>query len=132
MKYAHIFAAVMLASGLANAAPHDYQRQVGSSELDPSIWEGPGQPPAARPAMPFKSSIEFVYEWVDADGRKPLPFVGNIVPSGPMRISLYEAFRDSPEGTAYADYFERYPADVDWDLVQQQWQADRQKALSAL
>jgi hypothetical protein len=43
-------------------------------------------------------------------------FEGDIVRSGPTRISLYEVFRDSPEGTAYRSYHERYAADHDWTL----------------
>jgi hypothetical protein len=53
----------------------------------------------------------------NVDGIAPNRFAGTVVPSGLTRISLYEIQRGSPEGIAYRDYHERYPADTDWDRL---------------
>ncbi|MGB5201448.1 MAG: hypothetical protein WBN68_18975 [Sedimenticolaceae bacterium] len=124
MKNIAIATAIALSSGVAFAAPHNYQLQVGSSELDPSIWEGPELVVKDFEPSKFKDSLAAVYELSDLDEGQPFPFVGTIVPSGPTRISLYEAYRDTPEGTAYRDYYERFPADTNWSAVAESSNAD--------
>ena len=124
MKNIAIATAIVLSSSVAFAAPHDYQLQVGSSELDPSISEGPEIVVKNFEPSQFKDSLAAVYELADLDGRQPFPFVGTIVPSGPTRISLYEAYRDTSEGTAYRDYYDRFPTDTDRSAVAENWKAD--------
>lgn len=117
MKNITIATALALSSSLALAAPHDYQVQVGSSELDPSIWEGPELPVRA-----FKPDLRpTYYEQLSAALDPPFTRVGSIEPTGPTRISLYEMQRGSPEATAYGDYYEQFPADTDWGKVAQEF-----------
>ena len=124
MKQITITALIALSSSLAVAAPHEFQVQIGSSELDPSIWEGPEPVTTSFKPSHFTPSLIALYESVDIDGSKPFPFKGAVEKSGPTRISLYEVYRDTPEGTAYQDYYERFPADTDWAAVARNWEAD--------
>lgn len=109
MKYTVIASAIALSCSFAFAEPHGYQLQVGSSELDPSIWEGPEPTRQTVTSRSLKDSRTDWYQTANIDGNQPFHFVGSIVPSGATRISLYEAYRGSPEGTAYRDYYERFP-----------------------
>ena len=113
MKHFDLVSAITLFCGAVLAAPHDYQLQIGSAELDPSIWEGPATTWQAVEPSRSADSRSVLYESANVDGDQPFVFVGRIIPSGPTRISLYEVYRGSPEGTAYRDYFERFPADTD-------------------
>jgi hypothetical protein len=108
---------ISLAAGFAAAAPHGFQSQIGASELDPSIWEGPTL--AARPfaSSSFTPSVTSLYRNANVDGIAPSAYQGSIVPSGPTRISLYEVYRGTAEGTGHADYYERFPADLDWAAI---------------
>ncbi len=117
MKYTLFASAIALSCSFAIAEPHGYQLQVGSSELDPSIWEGPELAFEPVKARSRKDSRSDWFETANVDGDRSFHFVGTIVPSGPTRISLYEAYRGSPEGTAYRDYYERFPADTDWSAI---------------
>lgn len=119
-----IATAIALSSSVALAEPHDYQLQVGSSELDPSIWDGPGHVSQPQRGRDFKPSLTAFYETVDVEGSAEFAYVGNVQKSGPSRISLYEAQRGSPEATAYHDYYERFPADTDWAAVAKNWKDD--------
>lgn len=109
MKYTVIASAIALSCSFAFAEPHGYQLQVGSSELDPGIWEGSQPAWQTVTSRSLKDSRTDWYETANIDGSQPFHFVGSIVPSGASRISLYEVYRGSPEGTAYRDYFERFP-----------------------
>ena len=124
MKKIAIATAIVMSGSIAFAAPHDYQLQVGSSELDPSIWDGPGLAPQPQIGSDFKPSLTVLYETVDIEGSANFAYVGTPEKSGPSRISLYEAYRDSPEGTAYQDYYDRFPEDTDWSAVAENWKAD--------
>ena len=117
MKNIAIATAIVLSSSIAVAEPHGYQLQVGSSELDPSIWDGPGQVSQPKSGSDFKPSLTAFYETVDVEGSADFAFTGTVEESGPSRISLYEVQRGSPEGTAYRDYYEQFPADTDWSAV---------------
>lgn len=117
MKHFALLNAITLSCGVALAAPHDYQLQIGSSELDPSIWEGAEPTWQAVERSRRMDSRSALYRSANVDGDQPFHFVGRIVPSGPTRVPLYEVYRDSPEGTAYRDYFERFPADTDWKAI---------------
>jgi hypothetical protein len=120
MKRYIIATIIAAASQIAVAEPFEFQK-IGGSELDPSIWQGPGQVVKRGGPSNFKGALESVYELTDLDGRQPNAFVGTIQPSGPTRISLYEVYRDTPEGTAYRDYYEQFPADTDWAAVAQEY-----------
>ena len=61
----------------------------------------------------------------NVDGIAANDFRGEIIESGPSRISLYEIVRDSPEGIAYRDYHERYPVDTDWAQVARDFRANQ-------
>lgn len=124
MKNIAIVTAIALSSSIAIAEPHAYQQQVGSSELDPSISEGPGSITKREGSSDFTPSLIVFYENVDVDGSAEFAFVGNIEESGPSRISLYEMQRGSPEGTANRDYYERFPAGTDWSAVAENRKVD--------
>lgn len=118
----HILAAlVAVSSQAALGEPFDFQKNIGSSELDPSIWDGPGTVVKRSGSVGFADSRAAIYAAANVDGDQPFHFEGTIEPSGPTRISLYEVYRDSPEGTAYRDYHERYPHDTDWSAVAQEF-----------
>lgn len=121
MKRYIIATIVAMSSQFALAEPFEFQKVVGSSELDPSIWEGPGHVVKRGGPSNFEDSLAAVYAATNLDGRQPFAFVGKIERSGPTRISLYEAYRGSPEGTAYRDYHERFPADADWGAIAQDY-----------
>ena len=92
MKQFTIAALIVLSAGAASAAPFGYQQQLGSSELDPSIWEGP-----AATAQPFTASnpapSQFtLYEGMDIDGSADFAYVGQIVPSVGSGTSGYDHF----------------------------------------
>ena len=61
----------------------------------------------------------------NVDGIALNDFQGDIVTTGPSRISLYEVMRGSPEGLSYADYHARFPVDTDWDQVARDYQAGK-------
>jgi len=98
-----------LAAGGAYAAPHGFQQQIGASELDPSIWEGGKITVNAPTARDFTPSVYSLYLSANVDGIAPLDFQGEIEASGPTRISLYEVYRGTAEGTGYASYYEQFP-----------------------
>ena len=90
MKNVTIAALIVLSAGAASAAPFSYQQQVGSSELDPGIWDGP-----ALTAQPFVASnlnpSEFaLYESVDIEGSAQFAYAGQITPSVGSDTSNYE------------------------------------------
>ena len=124
MKNIAIATAIILSSSVALAEPHGYQLQVGSSELDPSIWDGPGHAPEPQSGPDFKPSLVSVYEEFNLDGSAPFSRESEVKKSGPSRISLYEAQRGSPEAMAYQDYYDRFPADTDWAAVADNWKSD--------
>jgi hypothetical protein len=98
-----------LAAGGAYAAPHGFQQQIGASELDPSIWEGGKITVNAPTERDFTPSVYSLYLSANVDGIAPLDFNGNIEPGGPTRISLYEVYRGTSEGTGYASYYDQFP-----------------------
>jgi len=125
MKNEIVAGVLLVASGVVVAAPFEYQKQIGSSELDPSIWEGGAMTFAAVSPSSTKSSLEVLYVTNNIDGAGEFPFNGEVVPSGPSRISLYEVQRGSPEATGYRDYYERFPVGTDWARIAREWRKDR-------
>ena len=111
---------VLMSSQISLAEPFAFQKAVGSSELDPSIWDGPGEVVKHGAPSSFEDSRTALYRMADVDGVEPFAFEGEIEPSGPVRISLYEVYRDTPEGTGYSDYYDRYPVDTDWKALAQE------------
>ena len=90
MKHLTIAALIALSTSAAFAAPFSYQQQVGSSELDPSIQDGP-----ALTAQPFTVSnvtpSEYrLFEGVDIDGSALFAYAGQVVPSASSGPSSYE------------------------------------------
>ena len=119
-----ISAFLSLSTGLAVAAPHDFQLQIGASELDPSIWEGPELQVQNFQPSHFVPSLFALYQTAKIDGAGLNDFEGSITPSGPTRISLYEVYRGSPEGTAYRDYHEQFPIDTNWKAIAQDYRVE--------
>lgn len=125
MKKTLIAGVLAMASSVVGAAPFAFQTQIGSSELDPSIWDGPAMTfPTGTPSG-TRSSLEVLYASHDIDGAGEFPFAGSIEASGPTRISLFEVQRGSPEATAYRDYYERYPVGTDWARIARESHKER-------
>jgi hypothetical protein len=122
MKKALIAGLFAMAAGASGAAPHGFQLQIGSSELDPSIWEGPDFSFAPVIASDFTPSVDVLFSKYQVDGAGDLDFTGSIEPSGPSRISLYEVYRGTSEGIAHQSYYDRFPADTDWAAVAKDFQ----------
>ena len=90
MKHIAIAGLIVLSTGAASGAPFGFQQQVGSSELDLSIWEG-----AAVATAPFTAGnlapSEFVlFPGVDIEGSADVAYVGQMMPSVDSGISSYE------------------------------------------
>lgn len=98
-----------LVTGGAYASPHGFQQQIGASELDPSIWEGGRLTVNAPSDHDFTPSVHSLYVSANVDGIAPLDFQGRVEPSGATRISLYEVYRGTSEGTGHASYYDRFP-----------------------
>ena len=121
MKRSIIAAMLITVAGSAAANnPFDFQKQFGSEEYVH------GADAAHITFAPVERSnlVPSGFAWTldaNVDGIALNDFRGTIVKSGPSRISLYEVYRDSPEGIGYSDYHERYPADTDWDRVAREY-----------
>jgi hypothetical protein len=116
MKHLTLAGLLAVSVGTAGAEPFDFQRQIGSTEYNPT--EDTEQLTFAP--VTESDHVSSLTAWMldaDVDGIAPNEFTGSIVKSGPSRISLYEIQRGSPEGIANRDYHERYAADTDWDAV---------------
>ena len=117
MKRTIIAALLTVAAGSAAANnPFEFQKQIGAEEYVH------GADAAHITFAPVERSafVPSGFAWTldaNVDGIAMNDFEGVIVKSGPSRISLYEVHRDSPEGIAYRDYHERYPAGTDWDRI---------------
>lgn len=123
MKRYIIASVVLMSSQISLAEPFDFQKAVGSSELDPSIWEGPGEVVKRGAPSDFKDALTAVYELANLDGRNPFAHEGTIEPSGPTRVSLYEAYRETHLGEPYGDYYAEFPSATDWSRVAQKHDA---------
>ena len=131
MKYVVIAGLLAASVAAASAAPFDYQRQIGSSEyVFDADTAGMHFEPGAR--SDFVPSLTRWMLAADVDGIAPNDFRGSITPSGPTPISLYEFQRGSPEATAYRAYYQRFPADTDWQRVAREFrEQQRDKGLAA-
>jgi len=100
MKQFTIAAVIVLSAGAASAEPFDFQQQTGSSELDPSIWEG-----TAVSVQPFTASnlnpSEFaLYESVDIEGSAEFAYTGHTVPSAVSATSGYEQLMNADSNSS--------------------------------
>jgi hypothetical protein len=100
MKQFTIAALIVLSSGAASAESFGFQQQIGSSELDPGIWEG-----AAVTVQPFTASnlnpSEFaLYENEDIEGSTDFAYTGHRVPSAVSATSGYEQFMDADSNSS--------------------------------
>ena len=115
---------VATAAGAAAAQPFDFQRQFASEEYVPGFdARHISFAPVARSNL--EPSEFALIRSANVDGIALNDFSGEIVKYGPSRISLYEVMRDSPEGVAYRDYHERFPADTDWAKVARDYREQR-------
>ncbi len=91
MKHVTIAALIVLSAGAASAAPFGYQQQVGSSELDPGIWEGTAATAASFTSSSLTPSLFVLFPSADIDGSAEFAYVGQIVPSSAVSVtSSYE------------------------------------------
>lgn len=90
MQHITIAALIVLSAGAVSAEPFGYQQQVGSSELDPGIWEGPALSVGSFVASNLNPSEFALYESEDIDGSARFAYVGQIVPNDATGISNYE------------------------------------------
>jgi hypothetical protein len=77
------------------------------------------------------SSLEALYLAANVDGIAPNDFHGMIIETGPTEISLYEVYRDSPEGVAYTSYHERFPVGTDWAQQQRDFREHQMERVAA-
>lgn len=121
MKRSIIAALLAVTAGTAAANnPFDFQRQFASEEYvhgyDASHIEF--APVARTAAVPSLNALMLAS---NVDSIAPNAHVGEIIEHGPSRISLYEVYRDTPEGTANQAYYARFPADADWDRIAREY-----------
>lgn len=130
MKHLVVAGIFAIASTVTLAEPFAFQKQIGSPEYD--FYEDTRHmdfaPVTGRVGT---SSLTAWMLGANVDGIAPNDFSGQIVKSGPTRISLYEFVRDSPEGIAYRDYHERFPANTDWDAIAREYREQRDRGIAA-
>lgn len=108
MKHLIIAGIFAVSTGAAVAEPFEFQKQWGGPENDLyESTEGMSFAPVAKSGE--TPSLTVWMQEANVDGIALNDFRGEIIESGPSRISLYEIQRGSPEGIAYSDYHERYP-----------------------
>lgn len=113
------------ATGLAAAAPFDFQRRVGSTEYVPG-YDAAGMNFIHDGRTAGTSSLTRWMLSANVDGIAGNTFVGTVEESGPIRISLYEVMRGTPEATGNRHYYARFPADTDWSRVAREYREGRQ------
>ena len=127
MKHLIIASVLALSTGAAVAQPFEFQIRTGGPEHN--FYEDTEGMHFA-PVVP-SGGITAYQAWIEGanvDGIGLNDFRGRIIESGPSRISLYEVYRDSPEGVAYRDYHDRYPVDTDWDAVSREFRMQQELA----
>ena len=100
---------------LSHIGGPEYNFQDGTEGMAFAQVEKSGQVPSLT-RLVLESNV---------DGIALNDFQGEIMESGPSRISLYEVVRDSPEGIAYSDYHERYSVDTNWAQVARDFRANQ-------
>lgn len=126
-----LFAGVLaVATTTAIAQPFEFQKRIGGPEYDfYADTEGMVFAPVT-PSGKRSSLMTWMYA-ANVDGIALNDFKGEIVKSGPTRISLYEVMRDSPEGTANRDYYARFPAGTDWEAVAREYREQHNRGIAA-
>lgn len=76
------------------------------------------------------SSRDVAYLAANVDGIAPNDFHGVIIETGPTAISLYEIYRDSPEGVAYSIYHKRFPVGTDWAQEQRDFREHQAQSIA--
>lgn len=124
MKHLIIAGIFAVSTSAAIAEPFEFQKRFGGPEYDfYESTEGMTFAPVVK-----SGKVSSLTAWMleaDVEGVALNDFRGTIIESGPSRISLYEIQRDSPEGIAYSDYYERYAEDTDWDAVAREFRESR-------
>lgn len=117
MKKVILATAVSFASVMVSAEPFEFEKALGSPDLDPSLGNpGVEFPQIARPG-PEVTSLDHIYRGNPDGTREERHWEGDFVPSAPFAISLYEIYRGNPDGSGYQGYYERYPANTDWERL---------------
>lgn len=130
MKHLIVAGIFAIASTASVAEPFAFQKQIGGPEYD--FYEDTRHMHFAP--VTERAGTSSLTAWMvgaNVDGIAPNDFKGQIVKSGPTRISLYEFVRGSPEGIAYRDYHARFPADTDWDAVAREYREQHQPGIAA-
>ena len=122
MKTLILAGAFALASTAASAGSSDFLSHIGGPEYNFNE-STQGMTFAQVERNDRASSLSRLVLESNVDGIALNDFQGEIMESGPSRISLYEVVRDSPEGIAYRDYHERFAADTDWAQVARDYRA---------
>jgi len=120
MKHLLIASIFAVATTTAAAQPFDFQRQIGSTEYVPGVDTAHMTFAMVEPDHQRPSLAGLMLD-ANVDGIGGNDFSGEIIKSGPTRISLYEVQRGSPEGSAYRGYHDRFPADTDWATVAREY-----------
>ena len=126
MKSIVIAGLLAASTTIATAQPFEFQARIGSTEYDYIADTAH----LGFPAVAESNRVSSLERWMlsaNVDGIAPHAFEGEIVKSGPSRISLYEIMRGSSEGIAHRDYHERYPVGTDWDAIAREYR-DNQRA----
>ena len=111
MKHLIIAGVFAIATGSASADAFEWQKRIGGPELNPyESTAGMTFAPVAKSDL--VSSLTVWMQTANVDGIADNDFRGTIV--------------DSPEGIAYSDYPERYPAETDWDAVAHEYRENRE------
>lgn len=130
MKKLIIAGILAVSTTAAVAQPFEFQERIGSQEYDLySDTRGMSFAPVAKTGR--GSSYEALIQSASVDSIAFHDFKGEIIESGPTRISLYEVLRGSSEGIAYQDYHERYPENTDWDAVASDYRQQQELATAS-
>ena len=113
-----------ITASTAIAQPFDFQRQFGSTEYVYDEDSAHLHFAAVTPSREKSSHAELMLS-ANVDGIAPHAFNGDVVRSGPTRISLYEVMRGSPEGIADRRYHDRHPSNTDWDRLAREYREQR-------
>lgn len=130
MKQLCIAGILAIATTTVVAQPFEFQKRIGGPEYNfYEDTEGMTFAPVV-PNGKRSSLMTWMYE-ANVDGIALNRFEGTNVMTGPTRISLYEFMRDTPEGAANRDYYERFPADTDWDAVAREYREQQNRGIAA-
>ena len=124
MKNLIIAGIFAISSTTAIAGSSDFLSHIGGPEYN-FAYGSEGMTFAQVEKSDAEPSLTRLIVESNVDGIAWHDFQGEIITSGPSRISLYEVVRGSPEGLSYRSYHERFPVDTDWDQVARDYQAGK-------